>query len=389
MARDESGPASFLGDDASLVAIASQPESIAATRQVAAAAANLRRLLGASNSLDDRFPLKPVGTILRVLENLEEGSEQTAQLVVDYASIRLRYVFFGFPLLPIDVHDGPRVSDFEPYASPIQNLFRSLDLMLAVSIGNGRSRLRALPLGLFLKPGASQLAKIREASSQIEKAVLNYSRKNSAGLASFDRWVLADVAHLHAVMSAEAEFNKPSAALLQLLATFLQQYPEMVRTAGKALRQASKSIKPILTFLGELQERINDAILKAVDELGAKLEQYDDPDASLTSPAGPIKRHEVDVEVQWFRGLHARPSNVLTRLVHQFRSKITVYNLNESGALERETGVDAKSIMDLLMLGAGMGMRLRIVAEGEDALEACVALKLFFENQFFYEKIVH
>ena len=66
------------------------------------------------------------------------------------------------------------------------------------------------------------------------------------------------------------------------------------------------------------------------------------------------------------RGLHARASAKFVKLASGFQSEVTV---SRDGAT-----VDARSIMGLLMLGAGPGCAIEIRAEGPDAAEAVAAL---------------
>ena len=66
------------------------------------------------------------------------------------------------------------------------------------------------------------------------------------------------------------------------------------------------------------------------------------------------------------RGLHARASAKFVKLASSFESEIHV---------SREgVEVDARSIMGLLMLGAGIGSDVDIRAEGPDAEQAIKAL---------------
>ena len=66
------------------------------------------------------------------------------------------------------------------------------------------------------------------------------------------------------------------------------------------------------------------------------------------------------------RGLHARASAKFVKLASSFDSEIKV---SRDGVT-----VDARSIMGLLMLGAGKGSEVGVVAEGPDAQEAIDAL---------------
>lgn len=66
------------------------------------------------------------------------------------------------------------------------------------------------------------------------------------------------------------------------------------------------------------------------------------------------------------RGLHARASAKFVKLASSFESEIHV---TRDGVT-----VDARSIMGLLMLGAGIGCSVDVAAEGPDAEEAIEAL---------------
>ena len=66
------------------------------------------------------------------------------------------------------------------------------------------------------------------------------------------------------------------------------------------------------------------------------------------------------------RGLHARASAKFVKLAQDFDAEITVTRDGQS--------VDARSIMGLMMLGAGIGSTLELSAEGDQADEALDAL---------------
>ena len=68
-------------------------------------------------------------------------------------------------------------------------------------------------------------------------------------------------------------------------------------------------------------------------------------------------------------GLHARASGVLTQTVTPFKSDVWI--------IRNGRRVNAKSIMGVMMLAAGIGSTLTIEADGEDeqaALDAVLAL---------------
>ena len=74
------------------------------------------------------------------------------------------------------------------------------------------------------------------------------------------------------------------------------------------------------------------------------------------------------------RGLHARASAKFVKLASSFEAEIQV---TRDGVT-----VDARSIMGLLMLGAGNGCSIDITAEGSDAQEAIDALNGLVSGKF-------
>jgi phosphocarrier protein len=73
-------------------------------------------------------------------------------------------------------------------------------------------------------------------------------------------------------------------------------------------------------------------------------------------------------------GLHARPASVFVREAGKYKSTITVIH----GANQ----ANAKSILNVLTLGANQGAEVRICAEGEDAEEALDALVALNDSNF-------
>ena len=72
------------------------------------------------------------------------------------------------------------------------------------------------------------------------------------------------------------------------------------------------------------------------------------------------------VEIINKRGLHARASAKFVKLAADFDAEVTVSRDGQT--------VDARSIMGLMMLGAGPGSMLELSAEGAEAAEALDAL---------------
>ncbi len=86
---------------------------------------------------------------------------------------------------------------------------------------------------------------------------------------------------------------------------------------------------------------------------------------------------EMEVEIKNSDGLHMRPAMQFVDIANKFDSDITVSNA--------ETNVDGKSIMQISMLAATCGSRLKIRAEGPDAKEAINALRELVEEKHFDE----
>jgi len=73
-------------------------------------------------------------------------------------------------------------------------------------------------------------------------------------------------------------------------------------------------------------------------------------------------------------GLHARASAKLTKLAGGFRSEI---HLSRAGRR-----INAKSIMGVMMLAAGLGSEIEIETEGADEQEAMTALRDLIDAKF-------
>ena len=73
-------------------------------------------------------------------------------------------------------------------------------------------------------------------------------------------------------------------------------------------------------------------------------------------------------------GLHARASAKLSKLEGSFRSEVS---LSRNGRR-----VNAKSIMGVMMLAAGLGAEVEIETEGDDADAAMTALCALIDDKF-------
>ena len=86
---------------------------------------------------------------------------------------------------------------------------------------------------------------------------------------------------------------------------------------------------------------------------------------------------EAEVEIKNADGLHMRPAMQFVDVANQYKSDITVSN--------NETQVDGKSIMQMSILAATCGAKLKIKAEGPDASEVINALRELVEEKMFGE----
>lgn len=73
-------------------------------------------------------------------------------------------------------------------------------------------------------------------------------------------------------------------------------------------------------------------------------------------------------------GLHARAAAKLTQLASKFNSEIFI-----SRGAQR---VNAKSIMGVMMLAAGLGVTVKLEASGADADRALTEIEALFDSKF-------
>ncbi len=73
-------------------------------------------------------------------------------------------------------------------------------------------------------------------------------------------------------------------------------------------------------------------------------------------------------------GLHARPAALLVQTVNRFHSEVTIQKGKQK--------VNAKSIMGVMMLAAGVGSHVEIRASGPDARKVMLEIAKLFESNF-------
>ncbi|SOE50201.1 Phosphotransferase system, phosphocarrier protein HPr [plant metagenome] len=82
----------------------------------------------------------------------------------------------------------------------------------------------------------------------------------------------------------------------------------------------------------------------------------------------------IDIVISNKLGLHARAAAKLTQLASKFSSEIHI----AKGAQR----VNAKSIMGVMMLAAGMGLTVTVDAAGADADQALIDIQALFNDRF-------
>src|SRR5512147_2326875 len=73
-------------------------------------------------------------------------------------------------------------------------------------------------------------------------------------------------------------------------------------------------------------------------------------------------------------GIHARPAAMFVKTANRFHCEIFVEKDGER--------VNGKSIMGLMMLAAGPGSKVTVIAEGEDAPRALLEIEALIRRKF-------
>ena len=73
-------------------------------------------------------------------------------------------------------------------------------------------------------------------------------------------------------------------------------------------------------------------------------------------------------------GIHARPAAMIVRITNKFKADVFVEKDDEQ--------VNGKSIMGLMMMAAGKGSKIRLLATGEDAAQLLAELEALFAKKF-------
>ena len=93
-----------------------------------------------------------------------------------------------------------------------------------------------------------------------------------------------------------------------------------------------------------------------------------------TKPADDQQKITGEVVIANRTGLHARPAAMFVKISSRYRAEVWVEKDGER--------VNGKSIMGLMMLAAGKGSKLTILADGLDAEKAVAEIKNLIETRF-------
>jgi phosphocarrier protein HPr len=83
---------------------------------------------------------------------------------------------------------------------------------------------------------------------------------------------------------------------------------------------------------------------------------------------------EREIRVTNTLGVHARPASKIVQTANRYRSKISL--------LRGKLSADAKSILNVMMLGANYDSSVTVRASGDDEKDAADAIAALFEQKF-------
>ena len=95
---------------------------------------------------------------------------------------------------------------------------------------------------------------------------------------------------------------------------------------------------------------------------------------SRKKPNEDVLRCTKEIVIQNRNGLHARPAAMFVKISSRYRAEVWVEKDGER--------VNGKSIMGLMMLAAGKGSKLHIIAEGSDADKVVAEIENLVHTRF-------
>lgn len=93
-----------------------------------------------------------------------------------------------------------------------------------------------------------------------------------------------------------------------------------------------------------------------------------------TGAGASAQKAEKEITVVNRLGLHARPAALFVKVASRFRAEVWVKKESEE--------VNGKSIMGLMMLAAGKGSKLHLIAEGADADKVIAEIENLVQTRF-------
>lgn len=100
----------------------------------------------------------------------------------------------------------------------------------------------------------------------------------------------------------------------------------------------------------------------------------DTPQPGAGSASGADQEHRCVLTVANKMGIHARPAAMVVRVASRFEGEVWVEKDDEQ--------VNGKSIMGIMMLAAGPGSKLTVIAKGADPTELFRELEELFARKF-------
>ncbi len=95
---------------------------------------------------------------------------------------------------------------------------------------------------------------------------------------------------------------------------------------------------------------------------------------SRKKPADDVLRCTKEIVIQNRNGLHARPAAMFVKISSRYRAEVWIEKDGER--------VNGKSIMGLMMLAAGKGSKLHVIAEGPDADRVVAEIENLIATRF-------
>jgi len=95
---------------------------------------------------------------------------------------------------------------------------------------------------------------------------------------------------------------------------------------------------------------------------------------SRKKPNEDVLRCTKEIVIQNRNGLHARPAAMFVKISSRYRAEVWVEKDGER--------VNGKSIMGLMMLAAGKGSKLSLIAEGSDADKVVAEIENLIATRF-------